>query len=414
MQYSKWKCHVRALSRLSILFEECFCELLRGEIKSTVTVQYFCSSVLVNEVRWNITMELLSQYVSSSSQSENSDDQLQPAKVRSVYLITYSQADLSIFPNRQSFADAVCEAVLNCEGPKTKVTQWTCCQENHKRQGKHYHMVIKLNKIKRWLPIWQYLKNKWSVYVHFSNWHTNYYSAWLYTTKEDEDFIQSAGHPDLGNSGPPRTMAASQARVKRRQPIAELHDSATDTGTSGGEGEGGEEREQEDGRSPMKGKNVSKTSVKRKRSKWLSCYEVSNIILEKKIQNRTELLALASAQKAEGKTDLAEFVMNRGNRVVEECISTAWEMEKASELLQRSKLTRLQFLEKCLQDPCTAEWVGGMRWRVGGMRSTATCVEPHANCGFYRSCEKSPRTGEGKILQHFNQGPCQYRQDIST
>lgn len=199
-------------------------------------------------------MELLSQYVSSSSQSESSDDQLQPAKVRSVYLITYSQADLSIFPNRQSFADAVCEAVLNCEGPKTKLIQWTCCQESHKRQGKHYHMVIKLNKIKRWLPIWQYLKNKWSVYVHFSNRHANYYSAWLYTTKEDEDFIQSAGHPDLGNSGPPRTMAASQARVKRRQPIAELRDSATDTGTSGGEGEGGEEREQEDGRSRMKGK----------------------------------------------------------------------------------------------------------------------------------------------------------------
>lgn len=39
------------------------------------------------------------------------------------------------------------------------------------------------------------------------------------------------------------------------------------------------------------------------------------------------------------------------------------------------------------------------------MRSTATCVEPSANCGFYRSCEKSPRTGEGKISQHFNQGP---------
>ena len=159
-------------------------------------------------------------------------------------------------------------------------------------------MVIKLNKIKRWLPIWKYLKNKWSAYDHFSNRHTNYYSAWLYTTKEDEDFIQSAGHPDLGNSGPPRTMAASQARAKRRQPIADRHDSQTDS-TSDGEGDRGEESEQEDGRSRMTGKNVSKISVKRKRSKRLSCYEVSNIILEKKIQNRTELFALASSQKAE-------------------------------------------------------------------------------------------------------------------
>jgi len=181
----------------------------------------------------------------------------------------------------------------------------------------------------------------------------------LYTTKEDEDFIQSAGHPDLSHSGPPRTMAASQAQAKRRRPTADFHDSTSDT-TSGRESEGSKERDQEDGRSRMTERNVSNMSVKQKRSRRLSCYEVSNIILEKKIQNRTELLALASAQKAEGKTDLAEFVMNRGNRVVEECISTAWEMEKASEVLERSKLTRLQILEKCLQDPCTAECYG--RW----------------------------------------------------
>ena len=51
--------------------------------------------------------------------------------------------------------------------------------------------------------------------------------------------------------------------------------------------------------------------------------------------------------------------MNRGNRVVEECISTAWEMEKASEVLQRSQLTRLQILENCLQDHCTPSVTAG-------------------------------------------------------
>ena len=65
-------------------------------------------------------MELITKYISSSP-SESSDDKLKPAKVRSVYLVTYSQADLSIFPDRQSFADAV----LKCEGPKSKVIQWT-------------------------------------------------------------------------------------------------------------------------------------------------------------------------------------------------------------------------------------------------------------------------------------------------
>ena len=55
-------------------------------------------------------------FVCSSSHFKRSDDKLEPARVRSVYLITYSQADRSIFLERQLFADVVCEAVLNCEG----------------------------------------------------------------------------------------------------------------------------------------------------------------------------------------------------------------------------------------------------------------------------------------------------------
>ena len=45
--------------------------------------------------------------------------------------------------------------------------------------------------------------------------------------KEDHHFIQSAGHPDLGNLGPPRTMAASQVCAIRRQPITYFRDPDT-------------------------------------------------------------------------------------------------------------------------------------------------------------------------------------------
>ncbi|CAH3189980.1 unnamed protein product, partial [Porites evermanni] len=183
---------------------------------------------------------------------------------------------------------------------KAKIVQWSCCQESHKKGGgKHFHMAIKLNRVRRWLPIRDYLKNKWSIYVHFSNRHVNYYTAWLYTTKEDRHYIQSPDHPDLANSGPPRTMSASQARKQRSVPAA----------TS----------DHEEGRRASK-------AVKRKRSRRLSSFEVSKIIIDKGFRNRTELLALANVQKAEGKTDLAEFVFNRGNRVVEEVIATSWEM----------------------------------------------------------------------------------------
>jgi len=194
---------------------------------------------------------------------------------------------------------AFCEAVLNCEGKKSKVIQWTCSQENHKTQGKYYHMVIKLNKIKRLLSVWEYLKNEWNVYVHFSYRPTNYYLAWLYTTKEDEDFIQSAGHPDLGNSGPPRNMAASQVRAKRWQPTADFYDSASDT-TSGRESEGSKERN-EDGRFWMTGRNVSNTSVKRKRSRHLSCYEVSNIYLKSKSRTELNYLHLRAPKRLRGR-----------------------------------------------------------------------------------------------------------------
>ena len=63
-------------------------------------------------------------------------------------------------------------------------------------------------------------------------------------------------------------------------------------------------------------------------------------------------------QKAEGKTDLTEFVFNRRNKVVEEVIATSWEMENASDVIERSKLTRLELLEKSLEEPCVDQCNG--------------------------------------------------------
>ena len=56
---------------------------------------------------------------------------------------------------------------------------------------------------------------------------------------------------------------------------------------------------------------------------------MAEIIVSKGIKSRTDLLALAHEQKTEGKSDLAEFIVNRGNKVVDEIINTAWEMETA-------------------------------------------------------------------------------------
>ena len=162
-----------------------------------------------------------------------------------------------------------------------------------------------------------------------------YYSAWLYTTKEDKEFLQSSNHPDLVSTGPPKTMSASKARVKRRR--VETGNPSKD---SASEEEGviaGQEEEEEGGGSSTS-RGSARKSAKQRRSQRLSSFQVSTIVVSKQIKSRTELLALASAQKAEGKTNLAEFIVNRGTKVVEEVIATAWEMEEASEVLERSKL----------------------------------------------------------------------------
>ena len=212
-----------------------------------------------------------------------------------------------------------------------------------------------LERVRRWLPIRDYLKSKWIIYVHFFNRHANYYTAWLYTTKEDHSFIQSRYHPDLANRGPPRTMLASQAHVKRQ--LSALDDSSAEsTGNEDCE-EGIEEGVEED--MEENPRRANKTN-KRRQSQHLSCFKVLNIIVQKNIQNRTELLALAHEQKSDGKSDLAEFLMNRGNRVVEKVISTAWDMERSSEVLRRSKMSRIEILQKYVEDPCTEGCNG--RW----------------------------------------------------
>lgn len=93
----------------------------------------------------------------------------------------------------------------------------------------------------------------------------------------------------------------------------------------------------------------------------MTSYELSEIIVAKNITTRTELLALARKEKMEGKTDLAEFIVNRGPRVVAEVLATAWEMEKSNEHLERARKTRIELLSDARQgecvDNCNGQWL---------------------------------------------------------
>ena len=67
-------------------------------------------------------------------------------QLRSVYLVTYSQANSEIVDSRESFALIVLDSFenddLKCQ---SQVRQWVCSEELHKDRGKYYHMVVKLD-----------------------------------------------------------------------------------------------------------------------------------------------------------------------------------------------------------------------------------------------------------------------------
>ena len=77
------------------------------------------------------------------------------------------------------------------------------------------------------------------------------------------------------------------------------------------------------------------------------------------MKSYTELPAFAKEQRLEGKTDVAEFVLNRGSKFVAEVLHTAWDMENFQETLQKNKF-RVQLLYDSLDQECVPYCHG--RW----------------------------------------------------
>ena len=197
-------------------------------------------------------------------------------------------------------------------------------------------MALKLDHCRRWLCSKKFLKEQHSISVHFSHLHYNYYSAWKYVTKEDEHVLESNDHPDLWNSKAPKTSTACSEREKSCV-SCESNDEQTES----------DDDLHEDSSEADEKERKSKKCKNR-----LTPFKLSEIIVEKGIQTRTALLAFTNKQKLEGKCDIAEFIMNRGPRVVAEVLNTAREMTNAQDKLERSKKTRLELLQEVALGNC--------------------------------------------------------------
>ncbi|CAB4014680.1 hypothetical protein AC249_AIPGENE13320 [Paramuricea clavata] len=221
------------------------------------------------------------------SSSRTQAVQSKPPKQRSIYFITYSQCGNSGL-SRQAFAQIILDAWN--DSCLSRIIQWVVSEEMHQDGGKHFHMALKLDKKTRWLAVRNFLDMRHGIKVNFSDKHDNYFSAYKYVVKDDADYVLSDNHPDLTNATAPRTTNASQKR---------------------------------------KGTAKNAGAATKKKKKRMAVYDVVRIIQTKGIKSRLELMALASKWQEQGKTDLAEFVSNRGPRVVNEALETAHELTMA-------------------------------------------------------------------------------------
>ena len=137
-----------------------------------------------------------------------------PQNARSVYLITYSQANLEIVPDRRDFAMMVKDAFEKTGSGTTVLQRWCCCKEEHKDGNPHYHLAVKLNMQRRWASVRNYLAKRYKIHINFSDGPGNYYEAWKYCTKSDTEVLLSDDHPDFTNA--PRTTAATTQKVVKQ------------------------------------------------------------------------------------------------------------------------------------------------------------------------------------------------------
>ena len=169
----------------------------------------------------------------------------------------------------------------------------------------------------------------YNIAVHFSSAHHNYFSAWEYVTKFDREYLQSPGHTDLTDGKAPQMDSASVASTfQRKESDIDDDDTATER--------------------------------PRKRKKVMTSLQVSEIIEAKSIKTRTELLALARQQKTEGKSDLAEFIMNHQLKVINHIITTTWDMLNAEANLARSKKMHMKLPGEAVESGCIENCEG--RW----------------------------------------------------
>lgn len=258
------------------------------------------------------------------------DNSVSGRATRRTYLITCSQVDKTKFPTRESFGTCVVNAFDSAPG-KVVVEHWACCLEQHKTSGEHYHLSVKLSGPRRWKPIKKAVMDSQGAVLHFSEKHDNYYTAYRYVCKSDKDVFLSQGHPNLDDIGSPKTkrcVKVYRENARKRQSTSSISS---------------------DVNLPKQEKSEKSGKLRR-----LSNLDVAEFVVSNKITKTNELFAAAKERQKEGNKDLANFVMSRCAKKLQELMENAWQMENAHEEIVREKKSRIDILRAALEEPCVA------------------------------------------------------------
>ena len=90
----------------------------------------------------------------------------------------------------------------------------------------------------------------------------------------------------------------------------------------------------------------------------MSNLEFSDSIMKNEIKDDLQLFSIAKVQKEEGKTDLAEFILNRNSKSLREIIESTWKMESAGRDLIRKNKLRMDVIREAVDSNCADECQG--------------------------------------------------------
>ena len=255
----------------------------------------------------------------SDAEKENEQPKKANKNAKQNYLLTLSQVNTTLFPNREDFAEFVLRHFRHKDDESDIICKWAVSAEPHlKTKSFHYHMALGLNYQRRWCQIAANMRSELKgtkQVVDFRECGGSYYSVFTYVSKMDAHMIVSPGNEGLLNPVPSRTEKAIQGKRAR--------------GNSGS-GNGSAKK--------------TKTAKQWKEPR-LDLEVLQALVVDNKLRTEKALAAFARKLARDGKKDLQLWLLRHpSSKSRNDMLNTIWMMEDADDLAERNSKSYIELL----------------------------------------------------------------------